>query len=658
MTPSPEWQQEQATPKFELQERALEADKFWETLQQIQNHLDNKPENADELSHILDKAFNEALNSFWKEGNNKDTLNSLNNTVNKALSSEILTEEDKQTLEDLKELLEPFTIEKAVENKTETYTVKPWDTLSKIAKEKWITLSQIKDLNSDLFKNWKDSKWKNRRPDWGLIYPGDVIKIKAEVWPKPIEPVVEPKPIDETVVEPKPIDETVVEPKSIIEPKPTIENIKTKPTIKKTSENLPPEEKVKFDQAPDFQREEISWWAKGFKYAKIDNQLFARYDSTDWNIQFNKLNMNTGKWEIIDKNPLPVTVNITEKNLGNWWKQKEITINLEQNNWWLTKIYANKISNPNNEDEQISIKFEGDKKIIDTVKTANLNNKKILAQTENSITLEADQTDEEIKQFFESDESKIALFASTTNNMLVNGLDSFINNPPMTEWTQIDRWNISYKFENIETNLTYKDQSKWFSLDNINWTWTVVVTEKNSQKEPLKIQINNWKIINNQIEDNKNNINNPYDHTDKVDYFAETKQEDGPTNKVSEINKTIDNNLENKNIKEALENGLKSKWYEIKYNNYWDIIFTNKNPNKNSISSSSEDMSFAKDKANSELIEQVKQLTWNNNIVEQFKHHVILNEWQMYRDKNEQYTYVVNSWRIGKFLLDKLNKTA
>jgi hypothetical protein len=242
--------------------------------------------------------------------------------------------------------------------------------------------------------------------------------------------------------------------------------------------------------------------------------------------------------------------------------------------------------------------------------------------------------------------------------MLVNGLDSFINNPPMTEWTQIDRWNISYKFENIETNLTYKDQSKWFSLDNINWTWTVVVTEKNSQKEPLKIQINNWKIINNQIEDNKNNINNPYDHTDKVDYFAETKQEDGPTNKVSEINKTIDNNLENKNIKEALENGLKSKWYEIKYNNYWDIIFTNKNPNKNSISSSSEDMSFAKDKANSELIEQVKQLTWNNNIVEQFKHHVILNEWQMYRDKNEQYTYVVNSWRIGKFLLDKLNKTA
>lgn len=588
-----------------------------------EKNLEDIKNNNENISENIQNNFENQIKNLDEQEKQK-----IENTTEDILKQENLPQEDRESVVDLKNTLS-----------TTEYSVKPWDTLSKIAKEKWITLSQIKDLNSDLFKDWKDSKWKNRRSDWGLIYPGDVIKIKAEVWPKPIEPVVE--------IKTKPI-----------EPKPTIENIKTKPTIKKTSENLPPEEKVKFDQAPDFQREEISWWAKGFKYAKIDNQLFARYDSTDWNTQFNKLNMNTGKWEIIDKNPLPVTVNITEKNLENWWKQKEITINLEQNNWWLTKIYANKISNPNNEDEQISIKFEGDKKIIDTVKTANEKNNKILAQTENSITLEADQTDEEIKQFFESDESKIALFASTTNNMLVNGLDSFINNPPMTERTQIDRWNISYKFENIETNLTYKDQSKWFSLDNINWTWTVVVTEKNSQKEPLKIQINNWKIINNQIEDNKNNINNPYDHTDKVDYFAETKQEDGPTNKVSEINKTIDNNLENKNIKEALENGLKSKWYEIKYNNYWDIIFTNKNPNKNSISSSSENMSSAKNKANSELIEQVKQLTWNNNIVEQFKHHVILNEWQMYRDKNEQYTYVVNSWRIGKFLLDKLNKTA
>lgn len=126
------------------------------------------------------------------------------------------------------------------------------------------------------------------------------------------------------------------------------------------------------------------------------------------------------------------------------------------------------------------------------------------------------------------------------------------------------------------------------------------------------------------------------------------------------IKKTSDKKLENKNIKEALENGLKNKWYEITYNDYWDIIFSMETePTKDSISASSKDMSTAKNKANFELIGQVKQLTGNSNIVEQFKNHVSLGKWKMYRDnKNDQYTYVVNSWRINKFLLDKLNKTA
>ena len=124
--------------------------------------------------------------------------------------------------------------------------------------------------------------------------------------------------------------------------------------------------------------------------------------------------------------------------------------------------------------------------------------------------------------------------------------------------------------------------------------------------------------------------------------------------------KTSDKNLENKNIKEALENGLKNKWYEITYNESGDIIFSmDKKPTKDSILGSSKDQSLAKDKAQIELINQVKQLTGNSNIVEQFKNHVNLGKWQMYHnDKNDQYTYVVNSWRINKLLLDKLNKTA
>ncbi|AHB40819.1 MAEBL [candidate division SR1 bacterium RAAC1_SR1_1] len=187
---------ETATPKFELKQEELKQENFGNTLQKINEHLQNK-DNADTLSHILDDAFNKALTDFGKD--NKDKLNSLNTVVTSALTGFTgeLTEEqkqDKQTLENLQALLKPFVTqntEKPVENKFETCTVKPGDTLSKIAKEKGITLAQIQDLNFDLFKEGKDSKGKLRKQDGGLIYPGDVIKIKEEKnTPQPITPEV------------------------------------------------------------------------------------------------------------------------------------------------------------------------------------------------------------------------------------------------------------------------------------------------------------------------------------------------------------------------------------------------------------------------------------------------------------------------------------
>jgi hypothetical protein len=109
------------------------------------------------------------------------------NTINK---KEIKEEMDKKTEESKEELEEESKEEESkeevkevtqeVRENNETYTVLPWDTLSKIAKNNNISLQDIKDLNSGLFEEARDAFGKKRREDGGLIYVWDEIVIRKK----------------------------------------------------------------------------------------------------------------------------------------------------------------------------------------------------------------------------------------------------------------------------------------------------------------------------------------------------------------------------------------------------------------------------------------------------------------------------------------------
>jgi LysM repeat protein len=59
----------------------------------------------------------------------------------------------------------------------QTITVKPGDTLSKIARQNNVSLDEIKQANPELFKDGKDSAGKTRSAGGNLIYPGDTIAL-------------------------------------------------------------------------------------------------------------------------------------------------------------------------------------------------------------------------------------------------------------------------------------------------------------------------------------------------------------------------------------------------------------------------------------------------------------------------------------------------
>ncbi len=57
----------------------------------------------------------------------------------------------------------------------QSITVKPGDTLSKIARQNNVSLEEIKQANPELFKDGKDSAGKTRSAGGNLIYPGDKV---------------------------------------------------------------------------------------------------------------------------------------------------------------------------------------------------------------------------------------------------------------------------------------------------------------------------------------------------------------------------------------------------------------------------------------------------------------------------------------------------
>lgn len=303
---------------------------------------------------------------------------------------------------------------------------------------------------------------------------------------------------------------------------------------------------VKFNQAPDFQRGEIPAWVKGFKYAKIDNQLFARYDSTDGNTHFQRLNMTTNKWEIIDKNPLPVTVNITERNLENWWKEKNIKTSfesLEKDQKWMSFEIKWTFDNEWNLTKAL-VKVVSDKDSITAIKDK-INWWKLIEENSNSITVEAPIDDPEVKNIFTASKEQLFGMWLALNQMMNEWVSSLIENPPIFKWAEFTINNETYRFTDTEWIIRLKDPSKWFSLNNINWTWTVEVIDSNWLKKI--VQINNWEIENNNQQQvavaNSDELGEKTDSEQKetATWFKENlnKITEDQRNKLAELNTLI-----------------------------------------------------------------------------------------------------------------------
>ncbi|MNK69653.1 LysM domain protein [compost metagenome] len=125
----------------------------------------------------LEKKSSDELNKLY-ETFNTDGADGLNETEFESLFSSVMAEGAKETAAAGQT---QATIEKNGE--TKTVTVKPGDTLSKIARENGVTLNQLKEANPNLFKDGKDSGGKTRSAGGNLIYPGDQVQIPQKPSP-------------------------------------------------------------------------------------------------------------------------------------------------------------------------------------------------------------------------------------------------------------------------------------------------------------------------------------------------------------------------------------------------------------------------------------------------------------------------------------------
>lgn len=86
---------------------------------------------------------------------------------------------------------------------TKTVSVKPGDTLSKIARQNQVSLDELKQANPEFFTQGKDANGKTRSAGGDLIYPGDTVKIPQ----KAAAPTNETQPTESKAGETK-TDET------------------------------------------------------------------------------------------------------------------------------------------------------------------------------------------------------------------------------------------------------------------------------------------------------------------------------------------------------------------------------------------------------------------------------------------------------------------
>ncbi|GEM_PF-4578621 len=121
---------------------------------------------------------------------------------------------------------------------TQTITVKPGDTLSKIARQNNVSIDELEKANPDLFKDGKDATGKKRSAAGDLIYPGDTITLPPKSATKPAETVpAETKPTD---VKPDPVDTSAE--KKIKQAKETIDSAKLYKLDPEAAKLLPAED--------------------------------------------------------------------------------------------------------------------------------------------------------------------------------------------------------------------------------------------------------------------------------------------------------------------------------------------------------------------------------------------------------------------------------
>jgi hypothetical protein len=80
----------------------------------------------------------------------------------------------------------------------ETVKIKSGDTLGNLVAKYQVTYDKLKELNPEIFKEGKDAKGRKRAEDGHWIYPGDVIRLRAETATKPASPTTTPTPVTTT----------------------------------------------------------------------------------------------------------------------------------------------------------------------------------------------------------------------------------------------------------------------------------------------------------------------------------------------------------------------------------------------------------------------------------------------------------------------------
>lgn len=108
--------------------------------------------------------------------------------------------------------------------------------------------------------------------------------------------------------------------------------------------NLPAEERYKFDNAKEWAWTTLDIEWKWFKYAKVNGNLFSKYDPTNWEAQYRKLDLKKWEWDnTAQENPIE-SENMVQQN-PEAGTNYTFAFEKEEKQTWLTYIDSKNLPN-------------------------------------------------------------------------------------------------------------------------------------------------------------------------------------------------------------------------------------------------------------------------------------------------------------------------